>query len=101
MKLTALHFDLKDIFDTSLFYSKGEEKAKKFYKDFYKSFHKDFLFDEFNPNDANILDNKFYTELLHILGLKKESKSSNTLKISNTKGSFYENIYSQLSKVHI
>lgn len=88
MKLTALHFDLKDIFDTSLFSSKGEEKVKKSYKDFYKSFRKDFLFDEFNPNDANILDNKFYTELLYILDLKKGKQKLKCPKNKQHKGKF-------------
>ena len=35
----------------------------------FKILHKDFLFDEFNPNDANVLNERFYRELLYILGL--------------------------------
>lgn len=42
-------------------------------KQLYKIFNERFLCDTFNPNDANILNRRFYNELLYILGLVEHS----------------------------
>ncbi|HED4382729.1 TPA: class I SAM-dependent DNA methyltransferase [Campylobacter coli] len=63
-------------------------------KPLFKIFHKDFLLSEFNPNDANSLNNAFYKELLYILGLC-ESKQNSKLIIAKSQeskeeqGTFY------------
>ncbi|EOG9205457.1 Eco57I restriction-modification methylase domain-containing protein [Campylobacter jejuni] len=69
----------------------------------YKTFHKDFLLSEFNPNDANSLNNAFYKELLYILGLC-ESKQNSKLIIAKSEeskeeqGTFYTAINSKLKE---
>lgn len=64
--------------------------------DIFKILHRDFLFGEFEPNTDNTIKQIFYDELLYILGLQKEAKGSNALKPAQTKGSLYDNIFSQL-----
>ncbi|EPR3861105.1 DUF7149 domain-containing protein [Campylobacter jejuni] len=62
-----------------------KDKQKSNFKNLasiYKTFHRDFLLSEFNPNDANSLNNAFYKELLYILGLC-ESKQNSKLIIGN------------------
>ncbi|WP_215447245.1 class I SAM-dependent DNA methyltransferase [Campylobacter coli] len=72
-------------------------------KPLFKIFHKDFLLSEFNPNDANSLNNAFYKELLYILGLY-ESKQNSKLIIAKSKeskeeqGTFYTAINSKLKE---
>lgn len=72
-------------------------------KPLFKIFHKDFLLSEFNPNDANSLNNAFYKELLYILGLC-ESKQSSKLIIAKSEeskeeqGTFYTAINSKLEE---
>ncbi|HEC1943796.1 TPA: Eco57I restriction-modification methylase domain-containing protein [Campylobacter jejuni] len=69
----------------------------------YKTFHRDFLLSEFNPNDANSLNNAFYKELLYILGLC-ESKQNSKLIIAKSQeseeeqGTFYTAINSKLKE---
>ncbi|MGI8039722.1 Eco57I restriction-modification methylase domain-containing protein [Campylobacter jejuni] len=69
----------------------------------YKTFHRDFLLSEFNPNDANSLNNAFYKELLYILGLC-ESKQNSKLIIAKSEeskeeqGTFYTAINSKLKE---
>lgn len=69
----------------------------------FKIFHKDFLLSEFNPNDANLLNNAFYKELLYILGLC-ESKQNSKLIIAKSQeseeeqGTFYTAINSKLKE---
>lgn len=69
----------------------------------FKIFHKDFLLSEFNPNDANSLNNAFYKELLYILGLY-ESKQNSKLIIAKSEeskeeqGTFYTAINSKLKE---
>ncbi|EKJ2092479.1 class I SAM-dependent DNA methyltransferase [Campylobacter coli] len=69
----------------------------------YKTFHRDFLLSEFNPNDANSLNNAFYKELLYILGLY-ESKQNSKLIIAKSEeskeeqGTFYTAINSKLKE---
>ncbi|EGL8791985.1 class I SAM-dependent DNA methyltransferase, partial [Campylobacter jejuni] len=69
----------------------------------YKTFHRDFLLSEFNPNDANLLNNAFYKELLYILGLC-ESKQNSKLIITKSEeskeeqGTFYTAINSKLKE---
>ncbi|EAJ3932676.1 class I SAM-dependent DNA methyltransferase [Campylobacter jejuni] len=69
----------------------------------YKTFHRDFLLSEFNPNDANSLNNAFYKELLYILGLC-ESKQNSKLIIAKSQeskeeqGTFYTAINSKLEE---
>ncbi|EFP0125755.1 class I SAM-dependent DNA methyltransferase [Campylobacter coli] len=72
-------------------------------KPLFKIFHKDFLLSEFNPNDANLLNNAFYKELLYILGLC-ESKQNSKLIIAKSQeseeeqGTFYTAINSKLKE---
>ncbi|EAI3219661.1 DUF7149 domain-containing protein [Campylobacter coli] len=72
-------------------------------KPLFKIFHKDFLLSEFNPNDANSLNNAFYKELLYILGLY-ESKQNSKLIIAKSEeseeeqGTFYTAINSKLKE---
>ncbi|EDP7437505.1 class I SAM-dependent DNA methyltransferase [Campylobacter coli] len=72
-------------------------------KPLFKIFHKDFLLSEFNPNDANSLNNTFYKELLYILGLY-ESKQNSKLIITKSEeskeeqGTFYTAINSKLKE---
>ncbi|EAJ0087616.1 Eco57I restriction-modification methylase domain-containing protein [Campylobacter coli] len=72
-------------------------------KPLFKIFYKDFLLSEFNPNDANSLNNAFYKELLYILGLC-ESKQNSKLVIAKSEeskeeqGTFYTAINSKLKE---
>ncbi|EKY9922220.1 Eco57I restriction-modification methylase domain-containing protein [Campylobacter coli] len=72
-------------------------------KPLFKIFHKDFLLSEFNPNDANSLNNAFCKELLYILGLC-ESKQNSKLIIAKSEeskeeqGTFYTAINSKLKE---
>ncbi|EHN6916981.1 class I SAM-dependent DNA methyltransferase, partial [Campylobacter jejuni] len=83
-----------------------KDKQKSNFKNLasiYKTFHRDFLLSEFNPNDANSLNNAFYKELLYILGLY-ESKQNSKLIITKSQeseeeqGTFYTAINSKLEK---
>ncbi|EIG9560796.1 Eco57I restriction-modification methylase domain-containing protein [Campylobacter coli] len=83
-----------------------KDKQKSNFKNLasiYKTFHKDFLLSEFNPNDANSLNNAFYKELLYILGLY-ESKQNSKLIIAKSQeskeeqGTFYTAINSKLEE---
>ncbi len=83
-----------------------KDKQKSNFKNLasiYKTFHKDFLLSEFNPNDANSLNNAFYKELLYILGLY-ESKQNSKLIIAKSEeskeeqGTFYTAINSKLKE---
>ncbi|EAK7604210.1 class I SAM-dependent DNA methyltransferase [Campylobacter jejuni] len=83
-----------------------EDKQKSNFKklaSIYKTFHRDFLLSEFNPNDANSLNNAFYKELLYILGLC-ESKQNSKLIIAKSEeskeeqGTFYTAINSKLKE---
>ncbi|EAI8292860.1 class I SAM-dependent DNA methyltransferase [Campylobacter jejuni] len=72
-------------------------------KPLFKIFSKDCLLGEFNPNDANSLNNAFYKELLYILGLY-ESKQNSKLIITKSEeskeeqGTFYTAINSKLKE---
>ncbi|EOI8709885.1 Eco57I restriction-modification methylase domain-containing protein [Campylobacter jejuni] len=72
-------------------------------KPLFKIFSKDCLLSEFNPNDANSLNNAFYKELLYILGLC-ESKQNSKLIIAKSEeskeeqGTFYTAINSKLKE---
>ncbi|EAK3744764.1 class I SAM-dependent DNA methyltransferase [Campylobacter jejuni] len=83
-----------------------KDKQKSNFKNLasiYKTFHRDFLLSEFNPNDANSLNNAFYKELLYILGLC-ESKQNSKLIIAKSEeskeeqGTFYTTINSKLKE---
>ncbi|EOY6584369.1 class I SAM-dependent DNA methyltransferase [Campylobacter jejuni] len=83
-----------------------KDKQKSNFKNLasiYKTFHRDFLLNEFNPNDANSLNNAFYKELLYILGLC-ESKQNSKLIITKSQeseeeqGTFYTAINSKLKE---
>ncbi|EGT3388765.1 class I SAM-dependent DNA methyltransferase [Campylobacter jejuni] len=83
-----------------------KDKQKSNFKNLasiYKTFHRDFLLNEFNPNDANSLNNAFYKELLYILGLC-ESKQNSKLIIAKSEeskeeqGAFYTAINSKLKE---
>ncbi|HFP7753820.1 DUF7149 domain-containing protein [Campylobacter jejuni] len=94
--LKGLFVDLKPILEQDkLSFSK--------LKPLFKIFSKDCLLGEFNPNDANSLNNAFYKELLYILGLY-ESKQNSKLIITKSEeskeeqGTFYTAINSKLEK---
>ncbi|EPB9213282.1 class I SAM-dependent DNA methyltransferase [Campylobacter jejuni] len=83
-----------------------KDKQKSNFKNLasiYKTFHRDFLLSEFNPNDANSLNNAFYKELLYILGLC-ESKQNSKLIIAKSEeskeeqGTFYTAINSKFKE---
>ncbi|EIO3426558.1 Eco57I restriction-modification methylase domain-containing protein, partial [Campylobacter jejuni] len=83
-----------------------KDKQKSNFKNLasiYKTFHRDFLLSEFNPNDANSLNNAFYKEFLYILGLC-ESKQNSKLIIAKSEeskeeqGTFYTAINSKLKE---
>ncbi|ECO2819737.1 class I SAM-dependent DNA methyltransferase [Campylobacter jejuni] len=83
-----------------------KDKQKSNFKNLasiYKTFYRDFLLSEFNPNDANSLNNAFYKELLYILGLC-ESKQNSKLIIAKSEeskeeqGTFYTAINSKLKE---
>ncbi|MFK0456093.1 class I SAM-dependent DNA methyltransferase [Campylobacter jejuni] len=83
-----------------------KDKQKSNFKNLasiYKTFHRYFLLSEFNPNDANSLNNAFYKELLYILGLC-ESKQNSKLIIAKSEeskeeqGTFYTAINSKLKE---
>ncbi|GAA7173677.1 class I SAM-dependent DNA methyltransferase [Helicobacter pylori] len=94
--LKGLFVDLKPILEQDkLSFSK--------LKLLFKIFSKDCLLNEFNPNDANSLNNAFYKELLYILGLC-ESKQNSKLIIAKSEeskeeqGTFYTAINSKLKE---
>lgn len=69
----------------------------------FKVFHKDFLLDEFNPNDANSLNERFYKELLYILGLQETKQGSKVLivpssELQNAQNTLYNAITAKLPK---
>ncbi|EOA5014653.1 class I SAM-dependent DNA methyltransferase [Campylobacter jejuni] len=83
-----------------------KDKQKSNFKNLasiYKTFHRDFLLSEFNPNDANSLNNAFYKELLYILGLC-ESKQNSKFIIAKSEeskeeqGTFYTAVNSKLKE---
>ncbi|OOY01840.1 restriction endonuclease [Campylobacter coli] len=94
--LKGIFIDLKPILEQ-------EKPSFSKLKPLFKIFHKDFLLSEFNPNDANSLNNAFYKELLYILGLC-ESKQSSKLIIAKSEegkeeqGTFYTAINSKLEE---
>lgn len=94
--LKGVFIDLKPILEQ-------EKPSFSKLKPLFKIFHRDFLLSEFNPNDANSLNNAFYKELLYILGLC-ESKQSSKLIIAKSEeskeeqGTFYTAINSKLEE---
>ncbi|EKF1364495.1 Eco57I restriction-modification methylase domain-containing protein [Campylobacter coli] len=94
--LKGVFIDLKPILEQ-------EKPSFSKLKPLFKIFHKDFLLSEFNPNDANSLNNAFYKELLYILGLY-ESKQNSKLIIAKSEeskeeqGTFYTAINSKLKE---
>ncbi|WP_072215264.1 type IIG restriction enzyme/methyltransferase [Campylobacter coli] len=94
--LKGVFIDLKPILEQ-------EKPSFSKLKPLFKIFHKDFLLSEFNPNDANSLNNAFYKELLYILGLC-ENKQSSKLIIAKSEeskeeqGTFYTAINSKLEE---
>ncbi|EAL0780708.1 class I SAM-dependent DNA methyltransferase [Campylobacter coli] len=94
--LKGIFIDIKPILEQ-------EKPSFSKLKPLFKIFHKDFLLSEFNPNDANSLNNAFYKELLYILGLY-ESKQNSKLIIAKSEeskeeqGTFYTAINSKLKE---
>ncbi|EAL6310208.1 class I SAM-dependent DNA methyltransferase [Campylobacter coli] len=94
--LKGVFIDLKPILEQ-------EKPSFSKLKPLFKIFHRDFLLSEFNPNDANSLNNAFYKELLYILGLC-ESKQNSKLIIAKSEeskeeqGTFYTAINSKLKE---
>ncbi len=88
-------FDLGRIFNEDLSFAT--------LKPIFKALHKDFLFGEFNPNDANILNEKFYRELLYILGLSEVDEKGKILikpskESKNGANTLYNEILANLPK---
>ena len=48
-------------------------------KPIFKVLNREFLLDEFSPNDANVLNERFYRELLYIMGLDEFKEGKNIL----------------------
>lgn len=72
-------------------------------KPLFKIFSKDCLLGEFNPNDANSLNNAFYKELLYILGLYESKQNSKLIIVKSEEskeeqGTFYTAINSKLKE---
>lgn len=72
-------------------------------KPLFKIFNKACLLAEFNPNDANSLNNAFYKELLYILGLCENKQNSKLIiakseKSKEEQGTFYTAINSKLKE---
>ena len=71
-------------------------------KPVFKALSRDFLLGEFNPNDANVLNEKFYKELLYIVGLSEVKQNGkvlikpNSSKHSNKQGNLYNAILDKL-----
>ncbi|MDO7253596.1 DUF7149 domain-containing protein, partial [Helicobacter cappadocius] len=92
------------IFDNKInagFFVLEKEKSEDEWFYLYKFFHVNFLLNKFNPNDANVLNKSFYSELLYIIGLceKKEGKQNIILPSKETlegKGTLYHNILSNI-----
>lgn len=82
-----------------VYFNLKEPQSEKDLVAIYKLLSPDSLLKEFNPNDTNILNREFYTELLYILGLE-EVKDGGKKLIGRAKspqsGSFYENIAQKL-----
>ncbi len=88
-------FDLGRIFNVDLSFAT--------LKPIFKALHRDFLFGEFNPNDANILNEKFYRELLYILGLSEVDEKGKILikpskESQNGANTLYNEILANLPK---
>ena len=63
----------------------------------FKTLHPDFLLREFSHRDSNQLNGKFYTELLHILGLKEIRKGGKILIQVSTSGGLINETIEQLA----
>jgi len=63
---------------------------------FYKFLHPNFMLREYKPGDANQLNQKFYTELLYILGLQ-ETKDKKII-LSDTKNTFMAEVLEKLAE---
>ncbi|MGH2268199.1 DUF7149 domain-containing protein [Campylobacter taeniopygiae] len=94
--LKGIFIDLKPILEQ-------EKPSFSELKPLFKIFNKACLLAEFNPNDANSLNNAFYKELLYILGLC-ENKQNSKLIIAKSEeskeeqGTFYTAINSKLKE---
>ncbi|EGK8255447.1 class I SAM-dependent DNA methyltransferase [Campylobacter coli] len=94
--LKGVFIDLKPILEQ-------EKPSFSKLKPLFKIFHKDFLLSEFNPNDANSLNNAFYKELLYILGLCESKQNSKPIitksqESEEEQGTFYTAINSKLEE---
>ena len=63
----------------------------------YKTLHPDFLLREYSHRDSNQLNSKFYTELLHILGLKEIKKDGKILIEASSTGGLINETIEQLA----
>ncbi|OPZ78653.1 MAG: hypothetical protein BWY78_00461 [Alphaproteobacteria bacterium ADurb.Bin438] len=83
-KLTNNEFDIND-------------KNIKKLVNIYKFFHPDFLLREYNPKDSNNLNQKFYSELLYILGLEEiKEDNKKVIKYNKNKNSFIGEVLHKL-----
>lgn len=101
--------EAKKIFDYNDFILKGafldlndiSDNSFKTLKPYFKILSGNFLYNEFNPNDANQLNKSFYDELLYILGLSEEIRNGKTIILPskesiNGEGTLYYNISQSL-----
>lgn len=84
--LYGLHIDLR------LF----ENDSKK-YKNIFKVFHRDYLLSEYRP-DSNRINQRFFDELLFVLGLKQDSKTNKIEIDTEQNTSLITTIYAKLTE---
>ena len=73
-------------------------------KPIFKALNREFLLDEFSPNDANVLNERFYRELLYIMGLDEFKEGKNILikpskESKDGQNTFYHLIDSHLTQI--
>lgn len=78
VSLNGLFWDLTPLLAPQSTESQESKDNPAFLTSF-KIFNKDFLLDCFNPNDANDLNQKFYDELLYILGLTQSTQNGKAI----------------------
>lgn len=90
--LKGLFIDLKPILEQ-------DERSFSKLKILIKIFNKACLLNEFNPNDANLLNEAFYRELLYILGLcESKQKLIKSVESEQNQGTLYTAINSKLQE---
>ncbi len=104
IELNPLHFNLLEIQPDLEAFKHTENQNNNLESErrlaaIYKIFAPDFLLKQFHENDSNELNEKFYFELLHILGLEEKTESGRKviIRCSNPNvGSLLENTITKL-----